>query len=367
MDKNFIQKRLESIILPEINKSLIEYLKQVKIENKKIELTIFLVKQLSPLENSLKKVILNTLTDLQEQGFEIKINFEHEKKLFERANIHKLPEEEENPLNTVKNMIAVASGKGGVGKSTISANLAIALALKGYKVGLLDADVYGPSIPILFGIQNEKPYVEQINGKEYIIPIEKFGVKVISIGFFVREEDALIWRGAMATSAIKQLINDVYWGDLDFFVIDLPPGTGDVPLTLVQTIPITGGIIVTTPQKVAVADVIKAISMFKNKSIEVPILGIVENMAYFTPSDMPDKKYYIFGKGGAEELSKRFNIPILAQIPIDETVVEKADKGIPAVHNSSLSSYFETLAENTLKQVEYRNKNLPPTKILKIK
>lgn len=304
------------------------------------------------------------LVDYKNKGTELKIVIIPEKVQMQEVKVNK--PKDENPLNNVKNIIAVASGKGGVGKSTVSANLAIALALQGYKVGLLDADVYGPSIPIMYGVQSERPFVEKINEKEYIIPVEKFGVKLISIGFFVKEEDALIWRGAMATSAIKQLIEDVLWGDLDYFVIDLPPGTGDVPLTMVQTIPLTGAVVVTTPQKVAIADVMKSVSMFKNNSIEVPVLGIVENMSYFTPSDMSDKKYYIFGKDGGIDLANRFNVKLLGQIPIDENVVVNADNGVPAIQNTSISEAFVELAKKVVEQVEIRNKNLPPTKVLKI-
>lgn len=365
INKTEILSKLQTIIVPEVNKPLTQYVSKIDVSEKSIEIEVKLEKKINPLQNSLKKVIENILIDFSQKAVELKINIIPEKVQMQDVKINK--PQEENPLNQVKNIIAVASGKGGVGKSTISANLAIALALQGYKVGLLDADVYGPSIPIMYGVEQERPFVDKINEKDYIIPVEKFGVKLISIGFFVKEEDALIWRGAMATSAIKQLIEDVSWGDLDFFVIDLPPGTGDVPLTMVQTIPLTGALIVTTPQKVAVADVVKSISMFKNNSIEVPVLGIIENMAYFTPSDMLDKKYYIFGKGGGNELAKRFNVPLLGQIPIDENVVSNADAGIPAIQNTSVSEAFVQLATKLVEQVELRNKNLPPTKVLKIK
>jgi ATP-binding protein involved in chromosome partitioning len=364
--KDFILGKLKDIIVPEVNKPVSEYVKEIKIEDNLVKVDIKLDKKASPLKNSLEKVIKNVLRDVEDAGYKLDMNISSEKLQFQKVKVN--PQEVRNPLEKVKNIIAVASGKGGVGKSTVSANLAIALAKTGAKVGLLDADVYGPSIPLMFGVQNERPYVEKIEGKDVIIPIEKYGVKLISIGFFVKEEDALIWRGAMATSAIKQLINDVAWGEIDYFVVDLPPGTGDVPLTMVQTIPLTGAIVVTTPQEVAVADVIKAIGMFKANKIEVPVLGLIENMAWFTPSDAPDKKYYLFGQGGGQKLAKRFDIPLLGQIPIDENVVQKADAGHPIVldEDSNISKAFMDLAKQTIEKVDERNKNLPPTNILQI-
>jgi len=364
INKNEILSKLQTIIVPEVNKPLTQYVTNLQTGDNSLDIELKLEKKINPLENSLKKVIENVLIDYKNKGVKIKINVIPEKVQMQEVKVNKTFSE--NPLNKVKNIIAVASGKGGVGKSTVSANLAISLALQGYKVGLLDADVYGPSIPIMYGVQNERPFIEKIGEKEFVVPVEKFGVKLISIGFFVKEEDALIWRGAMATSAIKQLIEDVAWGELDFFVIDLPPGTGDVPLTMVQTIPLTGAIIVTTPQKVATADVVKSIAMFKNNSIEVPVLGIIENMAYFIPSDLPDKKYFIFGKDGGKQLAARFNVPLLGQIPIDENVVSNADNGIPAIQNTTISEAFVELSKKVVKQVEIRNKNLPPTKVLKI-
>ena len=366
VNKDLILSKLKDIIVPEVNKPVSEFVKDININDKKIEISIKLDKKAAPLKNSLEKVIKNVLTDVTSAGYEVKLDISSENVNFQKVNIK--PEAAKNPLDKVKNIIAVASGKGGVGKSTVAANLAIALAKTGAKVGLLDADVYGPSIPIMFGVTNERPTVKKVGNKDLIIPIEKFGIKLISIGFFVKEEDALIWRGAMATSAVKQLINDVEWGDLDYFVIDLPPGTGDVPLTMVQTIPLSGAVVVTTPQQVAVADVVKAIGMFKAEKIEVPVLGIVENMAWFTPTDAPDKKYFIFGKGGGQTLADRFNYDLIGQVPIDENVVPFADTGKPIVldENSPLSEAFVILAKNVVQKVNERNNNLPPTKILQI-
>lgn len=364
--KDLIISKLKDIIVPESNKPVSEFLNDIQIENKTIDLKIDLDKKSAPLKNSLKKVIESVLTDVIKQGYSLNLNITAQKTEFQKVNID--TQKAVNPLDKVKNIIAVASGKGGVGKSTVSTNLAIALAKTGAKVGLLDADVYGPSIPTMLGVVDERPEIKKIEGKDYIIPLEKFGVKFISIGFFVKEEDALIWRGTMATNAVKQLINDVLWGELDYFVIDLPPGTGDVPLTMVQTIPVTGGVIVTTPQQVAVADVIKSITMFKANKIEVPILGIIENMAWFTPNDAPDKKYHIFGKGGGQKLADRFDLELLAQIPLGENIVENADNGKPIVtnENSDEAKIMMEMANKLIDRIKTRNEKLDPTKIVQI-
>ncbi len=366
VNKELIIRKLKDIIVPESNQPVSEYIKDLKIEGKKIFLKIDLDKKSSPLKNSLEKVVKNVLSDITKSGFELELNITAEKLEMKQVNLN--PPVQSNPLANVKNIIAVASGKGGVGKSTVSSNLAIALAKTGAKVGLLDADVYGPSIPTMFGLEQEKPVVKKIDNKDWVLPMEKYGVKLISIGFFVRPQDALIWRGAMATNAVKQLIGDIYWGDLDYFVIDLPPGTGDVPLTMVQTIPITGAVIVTTPQKVSVADVVKSIGMFKSNKIEVPILGVIENMAWFTPADAPDKKYRIFGQGGGEQISKEYNIKLLGQIPLIEKIVENSDNGKPSVmnENSPEAKVMMDVANNIIEQVKIRNEKLEPTKILQI-
>lgn len=366
ISKDLIISKLKDIIVPEVNKPVSDYVNEIMIEGKEVKINIRLDKKASPLKNSLEKVIKNVLSDFTQAGYNLDLQISSEKLEFQKVNVK--PEAAKNPLDRVKNIIAVASGKGGVGKSTVSANLAIALAKIGAKVGILDADVYGPSIPLMFGVRDERPSVEKIDGKDIIIPLEKYGIKLMSIGFFVKEEDALIWRGAMATSAVKQLINDVDWGDLDYFVIDMPPGTGDVPLTMVQTIPLTGAVIVTTPQEVAVADVIKSIGMFKANKIEVPVLGIIENMSWFTPTDAPDKKYFIFGQGGGKKLAERFNIPLLGNIPIDENVVTDADAGKPIIlnENSPISKAFTDVAKSIVEKVKERNDNLPPTNILQI-
>lgn len=271
-------------------------------------------------------------------------------------------------LPGVKNLIAVASGKGGVGKSTVSVNLAIALAKTGAKVGLIDADIYGPSIPKMFGAEDLQPGGVLVDGKERIDPIDKFGVRFLSIGFFVSSTDAIVWRGPMASNALKQLITDGNWGTLDYLLFDLPPGTSDIHLTLVQTVPVTGAIIVSTPQDVALADVIRGVNMFKSKGVDVPVLGLVENMAWFTPEELPDNKYYIFGKDGGVKLAKELGLPILGQIPIVQGIREGGDSGNPVAFNEQSPSgkAFMELANNVIREVENRNANLDPTKKVKL-
>lgn len=272
------------------------------------------------------------------------------------------------PLSGVKNIIGVASGKGGVGKSTMAANLALSLSKTGAKVGLLDADIYGPSVPLMFGLVNARPDVRKENGKDVIIPIEKYGIKVLSIGFFVDPNQALIWRGPMATSALKQLFNDTDWGEIDYLVVDLPPGTGDIHLTLVQEVQVTGVVIISTPQEMALADARKALGMFNQKGISVPILGLVENMSYFTPPELPDNKYYLFGKEGCKQLAEQTNIPLLGEIPIVEKIRESSDDGVPVSleKDNIVAQSFEKLANNVITQVNQRNIELAPTKKVEI-
>lgn len=262
-----------------------------------------------------------------------------------------------DPLADVKNIIAIASGKGGVGKSTVAANLAISLAKLGKKVALLDADIYGPSVPIMFGLEKERPLAKEVDGKTKVIPLEKFGVKLLSIGFFVDPEQALVWRGPMASSALNQLFNDAIWEDIDFMILDLPPGTGDIHLTLSQTYNITGAIVVTTPQEVALADVKKAVTMFSHEKTKIPILGIIENMSYFTPAELPDNKYYIFGKGRTEEFAKELKVPFLGKIPMVASIAESGDQGSPIAlsEKEPVSKAFENLAEGLIKQTKFLN------------
>lgn len=271
-------------------------------------------------------------------------------------------------LPDVKNVIAVSSGKGGVGKSTVAANLAIALARLGYKVGLLDCDVFGPSVPKMFHVEDARPYAVKKDGRDLIEPIEKYGIKLLSIGFFVNPDTATLWRGGMASNALKQLIADADWGDLDYFILDTPPGTSDIHLTLLQTLAITGAVIVSTPQNVALADARKGIDMYQNDKVGVPILGLVENMAWFTPAELPENKYYIFGREGCKNLAKEMNVPLLAQIPLVQSICENGDNGTPAaIDSSSITGLaFINLAQAVVTVVNRRNKEQAPTKIVKV-
>ena len=295
-------------------------------------------------------------------GKDVEVTIETEFKSKPRPEVEQL-------LPSVKNIIAVSSGKGGVGKSTVSANLAIALARLGYKVGLLDTDIFGPSMPKMFNVEDERPYAVKVDGRDLICPIEKYGVKLLSIGFFVSPTTATLWRGGMATSALKQLIADADWGELDYFILDTPPGTSDIHLTLLQTLSITGAIIVSTPQQVALADARKGIDMYRNEKVNVPILGLIENMAWFTPAELPENKYYIFGKEGCKQLAEEMQVPLLAQIPLVQSICDNGDAGTPAALNtdSATGLAFVNLAQAVVTVVNRRNKEQPKTKIVGVK
>lgn len=271
-------------------------------------------------------------------------------------------------LPGVKNVVAVSSGKGGVGKSTVAANLAVALAKMGYKVGLLDADIFGPSIPKMFQVEDAKPYSENIGGRDLIVPVEKYDLKLLSIGFFVKPDQATLWRGGMASNALKQLVGDAAWGELDYFILDTPPGTSDIHLTLLQTLAITGTVIVSTPQQVALADARKGVDMYTNDKVNVPILGLVENMAWFTPAELPENKYYIFGKEGCKQLAEELDVPLLGQIPIVQSICENGDKGTPVAldENSVTGRAFLQLAAAVVRQVDKRNVEMAPTQIVEV-
>jgi ATP-binding protein involved in chromosome partitioning len=294
-------------------------------------------------------------------GQDVEVTIETEFKSKPRPEIEKL-------LPQVKNIIAVSSGKGGVGKSTVSANLAIALARLGYKVGLLDTDIFGPSMPKMFHVEDARPYAINKDGRDLIEPIEQYGVKLLSIGFFVNPDTATLWRGGMATSALKQLIADADWGELDYFILDTPPGTSDIHLTLLQTLSITGAVIVSTPQQVALADARKGIDMYRNEKVNVPILGLIENMAWFTPAELPENKYYIFGKEGCKQLAQEMDVPLLAQIPLVQSICESGDEGAPAATkvDTVTGQAFLNLAQAVVTVVNRRNKDLPKTKIVKV-
>jgi ATP-binding protein involved in chromosome partitioning len=268
----------------------------------------------------------------------------------------------------IQNIVAVASGKGGVGKSTVTSNLAVTLSKMGFKVGVLDADIYGPSIPIMFDVQNEKPLAVNVDGKSKMKPVESYGVKILSIGFFTKPDQAVVWRGPMAAKALNQMIFDAAWGELDFLLIDLPPGTGDIHLSIMQSLPITGAVVVSTPQTVALADAKKGVAMFQQESINVPVLGIIENMAYFTPEELPDNKYYVFGNSGAKHLAEDLKIPFLGEIPLVQSVREAGDLGRPAAMQEAtpIEEAFHIITQNVAQEVVRRNTALPPTEAIKI-
>lgn len=333
----------------------------IRIEGKKVSFSIMFEKPNDPFLKSVIKAAETAISTYIGDFVDI------------RGNITAVQKETTKPKTTavlplVKNILAIFSGKGGVGKSTVSANLAIALASLGYKVGLLDCDIHGPSVPKMFGVEDARPLMENVDGRQMIMPIEKYGVKLISIGFFVDPDNPLVWRGSMASNALKQLITDANWGQLDYFIMDLPPGTGDIHLTLVQTMGITGAVIVTTPQDVALVDARKGINMFLGDKVNVPVLGLIENMAWFTPAELPENKYYIFGKEGGKRLADEMGIPLLGQIPIVQSIREGGDAGKPiAVDDNSMTGQaFVYLAEKLVDQVEMRNNTMDPTKKVEI-
>ena len=351
---------LRAVIFPGSTENLVELdmVQEIRMAGKKVSFS--LVFQRSDDPNIQEVIQLCEETILKELGPDVEIKGNITAKAIHQMERPILPE--------VKNIIAVSSGKGGVGKSTVAVNLAVALAKTGAAVGLIDADIFGPSVPKMFGAEHMQPRGIQIDGKEMIQPVEQYGVKILSIGFFVSQNDALVWRGPMASNALKQLITGGNWGKLDYLLIDLPPGTSDIHLTLVQTVPVTGAIIVSTPQDVALADVIKGVSMFRGKGVDVPVIGLVENMAWFTPEELPDNKYYIFGKDGAKDLAEKMDIPLLGQIPLVQGIREGGDAGVPAASDeqSPMGKAFLQLAANTIKQVESRNAEKAPTKKVKV-
>lgn len=355
-----ITDALRNVIFPGSNQDVIslDMAQEIRVAGKKV--TFSLVFQRSDDPNMAAVIAACEEAILTHLGSDVEI-----KGNITAKAIHQM----ERPiLPGVKNLIAIASGKGGVGKSTVSVNLAIALAKTGAKVGLIDADIFGPSIPKMFGVEDVKPSGVRVDGKERIQPISRFGVNFLSIGFFVATEDAVIWRGPMASNALKQLITDGNWGTLDYLLFDLPPGTSDIHLTLVQTVPISGAVIVTTPQDVALADVIRGVNMFKGKGVDVPVLGLIENMAWFTPEELPENKYYIFGKDGGQKLAERLELPLLGQIPIVQGIREGGDSGNPVAwdENSIPGKVFAEIAANVIRESDARNVNLDPTKKVKV-
>ncbi|HVI45900.1 MAG TPA: Mrp/NBP35 family ATP-binding protein [Chitinophaga sp.] len=362
MTEEQILKALSNVEEPDLGKDLVtlNMVKDIEINGNKVKFTVVLTTPACPLKDLIRNACINAI--------HLTVNKDAEVEVVMTANVSTKRKDGQGVLAGVKNIIVVASGKGGVGKSTVAANLALALGRDGAKVGLMDADIYGPSVPIMFGLRGERPLMVNVEGKGMIQPMEKFGIKVMSIGLLIDERQAVIWRGPMASSALRQFITDVYWGDLDYLVIDMPPGTGDIHLTLVQTVPVTGAVMVTTPQDVALADVQKGIAMFQGQQINVPILGLVENMAYFTPAELPENKYYIFGKEGGRKLAEDLEIPFLGEIPLVQGIREGGDAGVPAMMSDDkiTRKAFLDVAGAAARSIAMRNANIAPTKIVDI-
>jgi ATP-binding protein involved in chromosome partitioning len=352
-----ILKALSNVQEPDLGKDLVtlNMIQDVKVDGDAVSFTIVLTTPACPMKDLMKNASENAIKLLVNPKAQVQVNF--------TSNTTSLRKDEKSILSKVKNIIAVVSGKGGVGKSTVAANLALALAEGGAKVGLMDADIYGPSVPIMFGVRGQRPLMKDEGGKGVIIPLDQYGIKIMSIGLLVDEKDAVVWRGPMASSAIRQFITDVDWGELDYLIIDMPPGTGDIHLTIMQTVPVTGVVIVTTPQQVALADAKKAIAMFGQANVNVPIIGLVENMAYFTPAELPENKYYLFGKEGGLKLASEYDLSFLGQIPLVQSIREGGDEGVPAMVGSDAVSKdaFRTFVGNAVRQIAIRNANLPQT------
>ncbi|MFN9803297.1 MAG: Mrp/NBP35 family ATP-binding protein, partial [Bacteroidota bacterium] len=331
-------------------------IKDIRIAGDDVSFTLVLTTPACPMKDMMRTACENAIRLLVNKAAKVQVNFTAQTTTGRKG--------EQQVLSGVKNIIAVVSGKGGVGKSTISANLALALAEGGAKVGLMDADIYGPSVPIMFGVRGERPLMREVNGKGMIVPLEKLGIRLMSIGLLVDEKNAVVWRGPMASSAIRQFVTEVDWGELDYLIIDMPPGTGDIHLTLMQTVPVTGIVIVTTPQLVALADAKKAIAMFGQAQINVPVIGLVENMAYFTPAELPNNKYYLFGKEGGKNLASEYELPFLGQVPLVQGIMEGGDAGIPAMAGQDQLSKqaFREITAQAVRNIARRNASMPATK-----
>jgi ATP-binding protein involved in chromosome partitioning len=357
-----IIKALSTVEEPDFKKDLItlNMVKDIKIDGNAVSFTVVLTTPACPLKDVIKNRCFRAIHSLINEDVEININWD--------SKTTSLRTDKKDVLKDVKNIIAVVSGKGGVGKSTVASNLALAIAEGGAKVGLMDADIYGPSVHIMFGIRGERPVMRDVNGKAKIVPIDRYGLKVMSIGLLVDERQAVVWRGPMVSSAIRQFVSDVDWGELDYLIIDMPPGTGDIHLTIVQTVPVTGVIVVTTPQLVALADAKKGITMFNQPGLKVPIIGLVENMSYFTPAELPDNKYYIFGKEGGKRLASEFDIPFLGEIPLVQSIREGGDIGVPVMIGDDKVSRkaFTEFGENAIRGISIRNAQMPATKITEV-
>jgi ATP-binding protein involved in chromosome partitioning len=365
LSKQDILKALETISVPGEGGNMVETgaVKNVMTFGDEVIVDITITNPSLQAKKRTEVDILKTIHDLVYEKAKITVNVKVDAPATPKVNVIK-----GNAIPGIQNIIAVASGKGGVGKSTVTANLAVSLQKMGFKVGILDADIYGPSIPIMFDVEKERPLAVDIDGKSKMRPIENYGVKVLSIGFFTQPDQAVVWRGPMAAKALNQMIFDAYWGEIDFLLIDLPPGTGDIHLSIMQSLPITGAVIVSTPQVVALADAKKGVAMFQQESINVPVLGIIENMAYFTPNELPNYKYYIFGKDGAKNLADDLGVKFLGAIPLVQSIREAGDVGSPAALQIDTPLYeaFKTITQNVVQEVVNRNEALPPTEVIKI-
>lgn len=362
MTKNDILKALSNVQEPDLGKDLVtlNMVKDIEIEGNFVAFTVVLTTPACPLKDMIKNACINAIKILVNKEATVNVKF--------TSNTTSKRKEGDAVLPNVRNIIAVVSGKGGVGKSTVAANLALALSQGGAKVGLMDADIYGPSVPIMFGVRGERPMMQEVNGKGMIVPLDRYGIKLLSIGLLVDEKNAVVWRGPMASSAIRQFVTDVMWGELDYLVIDMPPGTGDIHLTLVQTVPVTGVIVVTTPQEVALADAKKGIAMFGQAQIKVPIIGLIENMSYFTPAELPNNRYYIFGKEGGKRLAEEYEIPFLGQIPLVQSIREGGDQGVPVMigDDKITKNAFEEFAAAAARSISMRNANMSATEVVEI-
>ena len=357
-----ILRALSNVQEPDLGKDLVtlNMIKDILIDGKNVSFTIILTTPACPMKDMMSRASENAVKLLVDKEAIVTVNF--------TSNTTTNRKDAKLILGGVKNIIAVVSGKGGVGKSTVAANLALSLAEGGASVGLMDADIYGPSVPIMFGVRGERPMMKDVDGKGMIVPLNKYGIKLMSIGLLVDEKNAVVWRGPMASSAIKQFVTDVDWGNLDYLIIDMPPGTGDIHLTLMQTVPVTGVVIVTTPQNVALADAKKGIAMFGQAQISVPIIGLIENMAYFTPAELPENKYYLFGKEGGKRLADEYDLQFLGQIPLVQSIREGGDDGVPAmVGNDEISKKaFRDITSAAVRNIAMRNANLPQTKLVEV-
>ena len=357
-----ILKALSNVQEPDLGKDLVtlNMVKDIAIDGNKVSFTVVLTTPACPLKDMIMNACINAVKLLVNKEAVVTVNF--------TSNTSSNRKDAKTVLTGVRNIITVVSGKGGVGKSTVAANLALALAQGGATVGLMDADIYGPSQHIMFGVRGDRPMMKDVNGKGMIMPIEKFGIKMMSIGLLVDEKQAVVWRGPMVSSAIRQFVTDVDWGELDYLIIDMPPGTGDIHLTIVQTVPVTGVIVVTTPQLVALADAKKGIAMFGQAQLKVPVIGLVENMSYFTPAELPNNKYYLFGKDGGKNLADEFDIPFLGQIPIVQSIREGGDAGVPimASDDEVTKKAFMDFAGNAVRGIAMRNANVAPTQVQEV-